>query len=91
LQEAEERMVEEHRAGIQFNKEMLMEEEKLLDDVESPQGDVEGQKEVARYLSTAQCLIVDYARRLDAILATKIEKLQHLRGTQMCFYACCTC
>eukprot|EP00045_Choanoeca_perplexa_P007974 m.73053 g.73053 ORF g.73053 m.73053 type:complete len:659 (+) comp14304_c0_seq1:86-2062(+) len=62
LQEAEERMVEEHRAGIQFNKEMLMEEEKLLDDVESPQGDVE-----------------DYARRLDAILATKIEKLQHLR------------
>jgi len=35
-------MVEEHRAGIQFNKEMLMEEEKLLDDVESPQGDVEG-------------------------------------------------
>ena len=40
--EAEERMVEEHREAIQFNKEMLGEEAKLLNDVESVDGDVEG-------------------------------------------------
>lgn len=61
--ELEERIVDEHRSAIQFDRDMLAEEEKLLDEVDGVDYDVE-----------------KYAKRLDEILATKIEKLQQLRG-----------
>eukprot|EP00049_Salpingoeca_infusionum_P016236 m.329650 g.329650 ORF g.329650 m.329650 type:complete len:714 (-) comp16039_c0_seq1:128-2269(-) len=60
--EAEERIVEEHRAALQFDRQILAEEEALLDEVDGVNYDVE-----------------EYARRLDQILSTKIEKLQHLK------------
>eukprot|EP00048_Salpingoeca_helianthica_P021959 m.15458 g.15458 ORF g.15458 m.15458 type:complete len:711 (+) comp6681_c0_seq1:28-2160(+) len=61
--EFEERIVDEHRAALQFDKEMLAEEERLLEEVDGVSYDVD-----------------KYAKRLDDILATKIDKLQQLRA-----------
>ncbi|EGD78057.1 hypothetical protein PTSG_12814 [Salpingoeca rosetta] len=63
LEETEDAVIEEHRSAIQFAREMLTEEEKVLAEVEGVNSDSE-----------------EYARRLEQILAAKIEKLQHLKA-----------
>lgn len=55
---------------------MLAEEEKLLDDVDGVNYDVEG----TRVTVPSLLMCLDYARRLEQILATKIDKLNNLRG-----------
>eukprot|EP00040_Diaphanoeca_grandis_P004947 m.30693 g.30693 ORF g.30693 m.30693 type:complete len:758 (+) comp16331_c0_seq1:119-2392(+) len=62
VQEAEERVEEEHRAYVHYEREMLDEEDKMLQYINRPDNDVE-----------------DYAKRLDEILSTKIEKLSTLK------------
>lgn len=57
---------------------MLAEEEKLLDQVDSVDYDVD-----SMFLPLSLLKLVEYALRLDEILATKIEKLQQLRGLHL--------
>jgi len=63
LQDAEDKLVDDHRKNIEEAKTLLKEEEKLMERVDT---DVDYNME-------------DYVRRLDEILAQKIEKFTQLR------------
>ncbi|XP_068727765.1 kinesin-like protein KIF2A [Montipora capricornis] len=63
LQDAEDKLVDDHRKNIEEAKTLLQEEEKLMDRVDT---DVDYNME-------------EYVRRLDEILAQKIEKFTQLR------------
>jgi kinesin family protein 2/24 len=67
--EAEERVVEEHRAALQADQKFLAEEEKMLAGVQS----------AIDYDMDA------YAKRLDEMLTEKIGKLQSLQGSVQSF------
>merc|ERR1712167_107656 len=66
--ETEERVVEEHRAAIQLDRELLDEGARLLGEVDGVDYDVD-----------------DYARRLDEILTTKVERLTALKKSVAAF------
>lgn len=63
LQDAEDKLVDDHRKNIEEARTLLQEEEKLMDRVDT---DVDYNME-------------EYVRRLDEILAQKIEKFTQLR------------